>query len=74
MRSRDKDEIGRLFAQLTGQLEDACELAVACQDRRLALSARARLTIRLRRQVARLASVLDLTDSAIARARKSGGS
>jgi hypothetical protein len=69
MPRRDNDRIGRLFAQLTGQLEDACQLAVEGQNRKLSLTARSHLTTRLRRRLARVVGTLDLTDVAIAQAK-----
>lgn len=69
MPGRDKDEIGRLFARLTGQLEDACEVAVAGQNRRSSLGARARLAAKLRRRLTLIGSTLDVTVAAIDNAK-----
>jgi hypothetical protein len=69
MSSRDKDEIGRLFARLTAQLEDAAELAVDGQNRKLSHVSRSKLVMRLRRRFAQAGGTVDSIDVALARAQ-----
>ncbi len=72
MSSPDKDKIGRLFAQLTGQLEDAGQLAVAGQNRKLSLEARFILVLRLRRRLARTDKTVDMIAIVVAAAKTEG--
>ena len=62
----EKDPIGRLFAQLTGQLEDATELATFGQNRNLTAEKRSNFAMRLRRRLKRADQTLDRIDLAIA--------
>lgn len=69
MSGRDKDKIGWLFAQLTGQLEDASGLAVEGQNRKLSLVTRTSLVMRLRRRLSRASRTADSIGVAISEAR-----
>ena len=62
---QNRDPIGRLFARLTGELENAGELAVEGQNRDLPPTQRSRLTFRLRRQLGRAVVTVDQIDAAI---------
>jgi hypothetical protein len=58
----EKDLIGRLFAQLTVQLEDAIELATEGQNRNASRERRANLSMRLRRRLGRAVRTIDALD------------
>lgn len=63
--TKDRDPIGRLFARLTGELEDASELAVMGQNRTQSLTDRSNLTFRLRKRLGRAGATIDQIDAAI---------
>lgn len=69
MRS-NRDPIGRLFARLAVELEDACELAVEGQNPRLSLPRRSNLGDKLRGRLAVAATVLDRIGVEIVRHRR----
>lgn len=60
--ARSADPVGHLFARLTGELEDACEIATEGRNRRMALGTRADLVVRLRRRLGRMHSILNQID------------
>jgi hypothetical protein len=64
--SREKDRIGRLFAQLTGQLEDAAEVATNGQNPKLSVAARSTLALRVRRRLTRTWGTVSSIENAIA--------
>ena len=65
----DHDAVGRLFARLTSELEDSCEVAVEGQNPRLPLDGRAVLALRLRGRICRAVLTIDKIDRAIVRLR-----
>ena len=65
---QNRDPVGRLFARLTGELEDAGELAVEGQNRTLPLARRSLLTFRLRKRLGRAVMTVNQIDAAIGQA------
>lgn len=65
----DQDQVGRLFAQLTGELENACMLAAEGQNRRLPLRKRSSVAQRLRGHLSATLQTLEKIEATIARAR-----
>ena len=58
MKKHEKDQIAELFADLTGRLEDAAEVAVAGQSSTATLQAPGRLASDLQQQLATCSHVL----------------
>ena len=65
-----KDRVGRLFAQLTGELEDASGLAVEGQNSKSTFALRRSLTRRIRRQLIGSLRTLALLDAALSPERE----
>lgn len=62
-----RETIGGLFARLTSELEDTCELAVEGQNPRLSQSQYSTLLVRIRSRLSRIGSILETIDTQIER-------